>query len=60
MTQSAFEGYVVVALEPDYLSDLNPRYMGIDRIPAYPSSVPEELPILDDYVFGGYKDLSQT
>jgi hypothetical protein len=52
------KGFLVVLRTPrDSLGARNARYRGIDRLPPYsPSnSVPD---VLDDYVFGKYKDES--
>lgn len=48
---------VLAADEPEVSrSPRNPRYLGIDRVPAYPSAQPEEAAAIDAYVFGEYKD----
>jgi hypothetical protein len=34
----------------------NPRYAGIGLVPSVPSGLAEESAVLDEYVFGDYKD----
>lgn len=57
-------GFLVVLKTPEYQSErsklFNPRYLGVDRIPTYPSpgypfDYPEEADALDEYVFGDVK-----
>jgi hypothetical protein len=52
-------GFLVVLLTREYRPeesiDSNPRYLGVSRIPAYPSEYKEEECPLDDYVFGAVK-----
>ena len=47
-------GFLVVVAEPR--DPRNPRYRGVNTVPAYPSDHAEEDAALDDYVFGKYKD----
>jgi hypothetical protein len=56
------EGYLVVRQEPGVgfrfppdVPNLNPRYMGVSRIPCWPSKVAEENAALELYVFN-YRD----
>jgi hypothetical protein len=45
-----------VLTSSDVPNPRNPSYSGVNRIPAYPSDFQEENPVLDDYVFGCYKN----
>lgn len=56
MNDKSLFGFLVVLSEPEYLNPRNPRYFGVDAIPASPSGIPEEAEALDRYVFGHYKD----
>lgn len=49
-------GYLVVLRDPEIRSGSNPKYRGVYRMPPYPTSIPEESVVIDDYVFGKYKD----
>lgn len=59
MTITKHKGFLVV-LQCNSNNPKNPRYSGVDRIPAYPSSVAIENSALDDYVFGNYKSLASN
>jgi hypothetical protein len=56
MTTTIATGFLVVLTRPDGVTQKKPNYMGVNRIPAYPSKHPEEGQGMDDYVFGGFKD----
>ena len=55
------EGYLVVLKTPECQSEagkrLNPRYAGVNRVPAYPSDYREEQSALDEYFFGNFKSM---
>jgi hypothetical protein len=51
------KGYLVVLVRSEeWQHSLNKNYRGMDRLPAYPSNLPEEQSALDEYVFGKYKN----
>lgn len=58
--KSMASGFLVVARIPECRGEagkeLNPRYSGVDRVPAYPSTREDENDALDAYVFGDFKD----
>jgi hypothetical protein len=56
MTNASPSGFLVVLRTPEYRSPRNPRYFGVDAVPASTSKIPEEAQALNDYVFGNFKD----
>ncbi|MCC7083840.1 MAG: hypothetical protein IT427_02405 [Pirellulales bacterium] len=61
MSANSSSGFLVVLADSGYRNALNPKYMGVDRVPPYYTAgqanpYPEETAVLDDYVFGDYKD----
>ena len=50
-------GFLVVLAATKDINTRNPKYVGVDRIPEYPSKFSEEEAALDDYVFGDYKNI---
>lgn len=56
MNTTPSSGFLVVLTSSDIANPRNPSYSGVNRIPAYPSDFEEEMPVLDDYVFGSYKN----
>lgn len=51
-------GYLVVLKKQDelYLSQYNPQYCGIDRMPTYPSPIPAESEASNAYAFGDFQN----
>lgn len=56
------EGYLVVLRVPEYQSDnrANPKYSGVNRVPAYPSNYPQEEAALEEYFFGNTKSIESN
>jgi hypothetical protein len=61
-TGSPPSGFLIVLEKSGESHLLNPRYVGVDRLPPYYlgdellTQYPEEAQAVDDYVFGNYKD----
>ena len=52
---SGIKGFLVVLRTPEDMRNARqPEYLGVDRVPAYPSTVPEEERAMEEYVFGEF------
>jgi hypothetical protein len=65
MSDKSPGGFLVVLLDGEYHNPRNPRYLGVDRVPAQPFpggelDYPEEAAAMDAYVFGDYKDIESN
>jgi hypothetical protein len=60
MSITQHTGFLVVLLSSESPNGRNPRYCGVNRIPAYPTDFPQETLVIDDYVFGAYKNLNSN
>jgi hypothetical protein len=49
-------GFLVVLSEPEYRSERNPRYFGVDARPECENDIPEEKWPLEQYDYGKFKD----